>query len=188
MDNILDKLWESIEVLLINAISLFDLICSPLEIFGPGFVIFILSVFVVLLTRGLSRLYVTKRHSRLEQDFLNWKDVREEAMGQVDRDKGKTLAKNIDQAHLNKAYYDYFFEGFMKSLVTNILPILLMAGYITKVYTPENLFLRFGDKWVFASMNINSLLWFIICLVFSFFLFFILQRVFKLKYGEKKPT
>ena len=61
-------------------------------------------------------------------------------------EKGKALAKNIDQAQLNRVYYDYFFEGLMKSFITNVLPILVAASYVTAVYTPSALMQRFGTK------------------------------------------
>jgi len=111
-------------------------------------------------------------------------------MKHPDREKGKTLAKNIDQAELNRAYYDYFFEGLLKNFITTVLPILLMVSYVTKVYTPQTLLDRFGEKWVFSfgtasPMNVSSFLWFVICLIVSFILFAVLKMVVKKRNGKK---
>ena len=193
MNNFLDKIWESILVFLNYSIAFLDRILSPLEVFGPWFVIFILAFAIVILTRIIARLYVTKRYLKLEKEFKHWHGVREEAMKHPDREKGKALAKNIDQAQLNKAYYDYFFEGLLKHFATNVLPILLMVAYVTKVYTPQALFNRFGEKWIFSfsfgsasQTNVSSLLWFIICLIFSFILFAVLKMIFKKTICQKK--
>ncbi|MCD4743806.1 MAG: TMCO1/EMC3 family protein [Desulfobacteraceae bacterium] len=194
MNNLLDKIWEPIEAFLNYTIVSLDRILSPLEVFGPWFVIFILAFAIVILTRIIARFYVTKRYLKLEKEFKHWHGVREEAMKQSDRKKGKALAKNIDQAELNKAYYDYFFEGLLKHFATNVLPILLMVAYVTKVYTPQTLLSRFGEKWIFSfslgstsPTNVSSLLWFIICLIFSFILYAVLKMIFKKKICQKKP-
>jgi len=183
MDDFLDRVWQSIETILNHAVALLDAALSPLEILGPGFVIFVLAFAIMGLTQIISHVYTTKR----------WKDIREEALKHPDRDKGKTLAKNIDQAQLNKAYYDYFFEGLLKNFITTVLPILLMVAYVTTVYTPQTLVARFGRKWVFSlgttfPLNVSSLLWFIVCLIFSFVLFAVLKKVFKKPHVKKKSV
>ncbi|NOX32833.1 MAG: DUF106 domain-containing protein [Deltaproteobacteria bacterium] len=193
MDDFLDRMWELIYTFLNSAVMVVDKLFSPLEILGPGIVIFLLAFLIVGLTRVISRFYVTKRYVRLEKEFRHWQGVRNEAMKHPDREKGKTLAKNIDQAKLNQAYYDYFFEGLLKNFIVNALPILLMASYVTSVYTPETLFKRFGEKWVFSfslgtssQTNISSLFWFIICLILSYIFFTVLNQVFKKQYARKK--
>ncbi len=185
MDDFLDRVWEPIELFLNKTVLFLDALFSPLEILGPGFVIFILAFIVVIFTRILSKFYVTKRYIQLEKDYKHWQGVREEAMKHPDREKGKTLAKNIDQAKLNKAYYDYFFEGLLKHFMVNVLPILLMVSYITSVYTPSTLLERFGKKWVFSFsfgsssvVNVSSMLWFVVCVILSFILFAILKKVY----------
>ena len=172
---------------------LLDRILSPLEVFGPWFVIFILAFTIVIFTRIIALSYVTKRYITLEKEFKHWKGVRDEAIKHPDKEKGKALAKNIDQAKLNKVYYDYFFEGLLKHFAVNVLPILLMVAYVSKVYTPQTLFQRFGEKWVFSfsfgsasQTNVSSLLWFIICLIFSFILFAVLKMIFKKTICQKK--
>ena len=193
MDDFLDRVWEPIEAFLNGTVVFIDTLSSPLEILGPGFVIFVLAFLVVIFTRIISRFYVTKRYVRLEKKYLHWRGVREEAMKHPDREKGKALAKNIDQAKLNKAYYDYFFEGLLKHFIGNVLPILLMVSYITKVYTPQTLLSRFGKEWIFSfsfgsssQTNVSSLLWFVICLILSYILFALLKMLIKKKYAKKE--
>ncbi|MCK5695778.1 MAG: hypothetical protein KAH62_04120, partial [Desulfobacula sp.] len=131
--------------------------------------------------------------SHWEHLLKYWQGVREEAMKHPDREKGNTLAKNIDQAELNKAYYDYFFEGLLKHFIVNVLPILLMVSYITKVYPPQALLSRFGKEWIFSfsfgsssQTNVSSLLWFVICLILSYILFALLKMLIKKKYAKKE--
>ncbi|MCF6245750.1 MAG: hypothetical protein L3J69_00165 [Desulfobacula sp.] len=185
MNDFLDRVWEQIQVLLNFAVISLDTLFSPLEILGPGFVIFVLAGLVVGITRLNAKFYETKRFVTLKKDFEHWQSVREEAMKQPDREKGKALAKNIDQAQLNRAYYDYFFEGLLKNFITNVLPMLLTAAYVTTIYTPQNLLNRFGTQWVFSfsfgssQVNVSSLLWFVVCVIFSFILFYILKIILK---------
>ncbi len=192
MDNFLDRIWEQIEVFLNLVVVSLDALFSPLEFLGPGFVIFILAGLVVGITRLIARFYETKRFVTLKKDFEHWQSVREEAMKQPDRKKGKALAKNIDQAQLNRAYYDYFFEGLLKNFITNVLPMLLMATYVTTIYTPQTLLKRFGEKWVFSfsigssQVNVSSLLWFVVCVIVSFILFYGLQTIFKKRHVKTK--
>ena len=195
MNSFLDNAWGYIEFFLNYSIRVMDKIFSPLEAIGPWFVIFILAFLVVIFTRIMARLYVTKRHVSLEKEFYHWKDVRDEAMKHPDRKKGKALAKNIDQAQLNKAYYDFFFEGLLKNFITNVLPILLMIAYVVKIYTPETLLNKFGKEWIFSfslgssfHMDISSLFWFLICLILSFILFAVLKMVYRKRYAKKKPV
>jgi len=195
MDDFLDRVWELIYAFLNSTVVFIDTLFSPLEILGPAGVIFLLAFLVVTITRIISRFYVTKRYIELEKEFQHWQSVREEALKHPEREKGKALAKNIDQAQLNRAYYDYFFEGLLKHFAVNVLPILLMVSYVTKVYTPETLFKRFGEKWIFSfslgsssQINISSLLWFVICLLLSFILFAVLKKVFRKRYAKKKSV
>jgi len=192
MDNFLDRVWEVIYSFLNNTIMFLDALLSPFEFFGPGAVIFFLAFLAICTTRIISKFYVTKRYIRLEKEYRHWRGVREEAMKYPDREKGKTLAKNIDQAELNKAYYDYFFEGLLKHFMGNVLPILLMVSYVTSVYTPETLLERFGTKWVFSfslgssfHVDVSSLFWFVLCLLPAFILIAVLKKVYKIRYAKK---
>ncbi len=185
MDDFLDRVWVPIEAFLNSTVLFIDTLFAPLEIFGPAFVIFLLAFIVVIITRTIARFYVTKRYIKLGKEFRHWQGVREEAMKHSDREKGKTLAKNIDQAELNRAYYDYFFEGLLKHFIVNVLPILLMVSYITTVYTPKTLLKRFGEEYIFSlsfgsssPVNVSSMLWFVICIIFSYILFAVLKKIF----------
>ena len=185
MDAFLDNLWEQILGGLEGLASGMDLILSPLEALGPGWVIAILAFATVGLTRILVRVYRTRRHDALQKEFLHWQSVREEAMKCEDRDKGKAMAKNIDQAKLNKVYYDYFFEGFMKNLVTTVLPILTTIAYLSRTYTKENLEARFGSPWVFTlggDFHVGTLFWYVVCVLTGFIVF----GIFSARMGRRK--
>ncbi|WP_457551408.1 hypothetical protein [Desulfobacula sp.] len=195
MNDFLDRAWELIFAFLNNTVVFIDNLFSPLEILGPAAVIFLLAFLVVIATRIIARLYVTKRYIKLEKEYLHWQNIRKEALKHPVREKGKALAKNIDQGQLNRAYYDYFFEGLLKHFIVNVLPILLMVSYVTIVYSPANLLERFGKEWVFSlsfgsssQLNVTSLLWFVICILLSFILFAILKKIFKKRYAKKKPA
>ncbi len=191
MDGLLDTAWELSYQFLTCSVTFMDRIISQLEFLGPVFVIFILAFLVVCVTKIFKRLYVTKRLVTLKKDFDHWKSVRMEALKHPDENKGKALAKNIDQAKLNKAYYDYFFEGMLKHFATNLIPILLMVSYVTTIYTPETLAIRFNEKWVLSfslgsafQINVSSLLWFIISIILSYTIFIVYKMVFKKKYAD----
>lgn len=189
----MDRVWEVIYTFLNKVVVFLDTLFSPLEILGPGVVIFLLAFLIVIITRVIARFYVTKRYVILKKEFEHWQGIREEALKHPDMDKGKRLARNIDKAELNKVYYDYFFEGLLKNFITNVIPILFMVTYVTTVYTPETLLKRFGDEWVFSfsigssfQMDISSMFWFVICIILSFTLFIILKLVYKKLYANKE--
>lgn len=197
MNNFLDTVWEQIETMLSTVVSFMDSMISFIEFLGPGKVIFLLAFSAVAVTRILNKLYVTKRYAMLKQEFEHWKGVRELALSlnQDNREKGKSLAKNIDQAKLNQTYYDYFFEGLLKNLVTTVLPVLLMVSYVTKTYTPDTLMQRFGSKWVFSlfngsafELNISSFLWFVVCLILSYILYMVIKKTFQHRYEARNAA
>ena len=176
MDAFLDKIWVYIEGGLTGLALVMDRLISPLEALGPAWVVLILALVTVGFTRILVRIYRTRRHDALKKEFLHWQSVREEAVKHQDREKGKAMAKNIDQAKLNKVYYDYFFEGLMKNLVTTVLPVLATIAYLSRTYTKENLAAKFGDPWIFtigrdSPIYIGTLFWYVICLISGFILF-----------------
>jgi hypothetical protein len=98
----------------------------------------------------MNRLIITKRYLELEKEFQHWFKVREEAMKGEDYEKAKRLARNIDQAKLNRVYYDYFLEGFLLGLMRNVLPIFLMVTYINEYYRAEELSRLFGKGYLFS--------------------------------------
>lgn len=184
MDEFLDGIWVYLEGGLEGMASGMDVIIAPLEALGPAWVILILAFATVALTRLLVRGYRTRRHDALKKEFLHWQSVREEAMKAQDRDKGKAMARNIDQAKLNKVYYDYFFEGLMKNLVTTVLPVLTTIAYLSRTYTKESLKVKFGNSWIFTlgsddPVYVGTLFWYIICLAVGFILFGLASSYFK---------
>ena len=175
MDALLDTLWLQILAGITFIAGTMDTLLAPLYVLGPAWVIVILVVATVCLTKVLSRVYAPKRYAELEKDYHHWLNLRQEAMACEDREKGKAMAKNIDQAKLNKAYYDYFFEGFLKNILTTILPVLLVSAYINHGYTPAKLMNRFGQPHIFkfAYFNgepvvIGAFFWFVIVLLVAY--------------------
>lgn len=173
MEDALDILWNKI----VDGFSLIgamlDRMLAPLnEQLGPAMVILMLVIALVALTKFLNRIYTTKRLTELKSNYDHWYGLRQAAMTCEDREKGRALARNIDQAQLNKAYYDYFFEGFLKSIITTILPVLFAAAYINNAYSPQMLTQFIGRKWIFEfsrsggePIRISAFFWFVICLV-----------------------
>lgn len=172
MEEILDAIWIHIETGVRQAGAGLDYLLQPLHPLGPTAIIFLLVVATVALTKGLSRIYKTKRHTELELNFRHWYDLRQQAVACEDKEKGRVLAKNIDQAQLNKAYYDYFFEGLLNSLLTKYLPILVTMAYVNEAFRPANLMALFGRDHIFtfggASGNpvvIGSVCWYVVSVI-----------------------
>jgi hypothetical protein len=95
------------------------------------------------------------------------------------------LAKNIDDSHLNKAYYDYFFEGLLLNLATKYLPILCLAAYVNDTYRPEALLVLWGRDSVFklslpggGGIGITPVLWYVLCLIGFYLAWFGLKRLY----------
>lgn len=182
MDNFLDTLWASIEHFLGVSVIVMDRILSPLAAAGPEISIFAIAFSTVILVTLLKRLYTTKRYRALKDNFEYWQSLREEAMAHEDREKGRAIAKNIDQAELNKAYYDYFFEGLMKSAVTTWLPLLLMLAYVNTSFSADRMRLAFGDGTLIATaFKGSSPLWYVICVILSFILVAVMKSMYKKK-------
>jgi len=149
MEAFMDKLWMQIAAGVAGLCQFADKLLAPLHFWGPLPVILLLCLFTVGLTKFLSRNIKTKRYLRLKKEFQHWQQVRQEAMQCEDKEKGRLLAKNIDQGKLNRVYYDYFFEGLMLGLATRYLPILIVAAYINETYRPAALLERFGREYLF---------------------------------------
>ncbi len=148
MDDFLDILWFKIVCGAHHVVDFLDPVIALLDVLGPVAAIFIFALTTVCFTKLLSKVYTTKQYRILKIEFEYWFNLRREAMNVEDRGKGKILAGNIDQAQLNKAYYDYFFEGFMKNILTIYLPVLIMGAYVNEVYQPDGLLARFGRTYV----------------------------------------
>ena len=190
MDEFLDIVWFNIMDAAQVVVRGMDMVVGPLHILGPAAVILILVFLTVGFTKFFKRHYTTKRYETLKKEFNHWSEIRKQAMRLDDREKGKGLAKNIDQAQLNKVYYDYFFEGFLKNILTTILPILLMAAYVNEAYNPEKLMDLFGRSHVFSipgfggePIFVGALFWFVLSLI----LIYIVWAVVKHFLNKKKP-
>ncbi len=185
MDEFLDYLWIKILFVIQKFKILLDTVFSPLNAVGPGFAIFAIVCITFAMARFFSR-YKTKRLVKLEKEFIYWYNLRQEALKCEDYEKGKLLAKNVDQAKLNRVYYDYFFERFMVSLLTRYLPIFSMLAYVNDAYKPDNLLKMIGRTYIykfgryhgkpieagavfifFVSYLVVSSGWFVIKLVYS---------------------
>jgi hypothetical protein len=149
MDAFLDIVWSKIVGGVEHLYGFVNRVLSPLELYGPAPVIVVLVLLTVLATKFFSRIYTTQRYEALKETFTHYYKLRQEALACQDREKGKLLAKNIDQAELNKVYYDFFFEGLLKNILTIYLPCLVVAAYINEAYKPDNLMSKFGQNYVF---------------------------------------
>ena len=110
MENMLNIAWDALYTAFLFLTGKLDMLLSPVHnAFGPVAVILLLAVLTVCITKFTNKIFRTKRHRKLEKDFHYWLSVREEAMQCKDREKGRRMARNIDQAKLNRSYYDYFF-------------------------------------------------------------------------------
>ncbi len=156
MDELLDIVWTKIVIGVGHAFAFVGQALAPLEIRGPLPVIVFLVLVTVCMTKFLSRIYTTKRYETLKKEFTHWFNLRQEALACEDREKGKLLAKNIDQGKLNKVYYDYFFEGLLKNILTVYLPCLIVAAYVNEAYKPDNLMSKFGKKYVIELSASNG--------------------------------
>jgi uncharacterized membrane protein (DUF106 family) len=195
MDEYLDILWLKIVALTQATVRVLDALLSPFNVLGPALVIFLVVFITVCFTKLFKRLYTTKRYESLKKEFTHWSEIRKEAMQIEDREKGKMLAKNIDQAKLNKVYYDYFFEGFLNNIITTVLPILLMAAYINESYNPEKLLNRFGRSYVFKIPGlgddptpVGALMWFVVSLILAHLGWAIVARFFRKKSKQENPS
>jgi len=192
MDEFLDIVWLKIVAVTQAVVNVMDMIVSPLNVLGPGMVIFMLVLVTVVFTKLFKRFYTTKRYEALKKEFNHWAEIRKQAMEIENREKGKTLAKNIDQAKLNKVYYDYFFEGFLKSILTTILPVLLMAAYVNEAYNPDRLSDLFGRSYVFKIPGFGgeptpagALVWFVLSLILVHTLWAVTKKILKKKNSSR---
>ncbi len=132
----------------------------------------------ITLSRFFKKHFNTRRYVRLKENFDHWFALRQEAMNHAESKKGRAVAKNIDQAELNRAYYDLFFEGLLKSLITTWLPLLCTLAYVNRTFTPEGLMQWFGRPGLFMinghpifPWDIPSIFWFFISLLLVYALF-----------------
>ncbi|MBW2227669.1 MAG: hypothetical protein JRG99_10250, partial [Deltaproteobacteria bacterium] len=137
--------------------------------------------------------YKTKRYLKLQKEFQYWYNLRNEALTCKDPEKGKALAKNIDQARLNKVYYDFFFEGLLNSIPTKYLPILIMLAYVNEAFNPDKLLKNFEREYIFKFVNfdgnvikIGAVLWFVLSMLLVCLAWFVFEKLyFKYKKTEE---
>lgn len=182
MNAFLDIIWEKITVVAIALANGFDALLSPLHFLGPATIIFLLAILTVFITKGLNRIVITKRFIRLEKEFNHLYSLRKAAMECEDREKGELMAKNIDRAELNKAYYDYFFEGMLLGLVRKALPIFIILTYINEYFRPERLTELFGQGYIFKFNStsgepvlIGAIPWYILSLLLVYLAWYLIR-------------
>lgn len=195
MEEFLDIVWLKILILVQYFARALDFIFAPLNPFGPAVKILFVVFITVAATKFLSKIYKTKRFIELQKEFQHWYNLRKEALTCKDSDQGKALAKNIDQAKLNRVYYDYFFEGLLSSMLTKYLPILMMAAYVNEAFKPENLLKDFGKAYIFKFINydgkvihVGAVFWFVLSMLIVYLAWFIIEKLYRNHIKAVKQT
>ena len=192
MEDVFDIAWLKILVLIHALVKGLDFLFAPLNPLGPAVAISVIVVLTVASTKFLGRIYKTKRYLELQEEFQYLYNLRNEALACKDPEKGKALAKNIDQARLNQVYYDYFFEGLLNSIPTKYLPILIMLAYVNETFKSKNLLENFGRDYILKFVNFNgnvvkigSVLWFVLSMLMVYLAWFVIGRL-VFRYKKKK--
>ena len=185
MEDVFDIVWLKILVLIHTFVKGLDFIFAPLNPLGPAVVILVIVLLTVAATKFLSKIYKTKRYLKLQKEFQYWYNLRNEALTCKDPEKGKALAKNIDQAKLNKVYYDFFFEGLLNSIPTKYLPILIMLAYVNEAFKSEKLLKNFGKEYIFKFVNIDgnvikigAVFWFVLSMLLIYLVWFVFEKLY----------
>lgn len=179
----MDTLWQFLYACILQIEAGLSRLFSLLHPLGPAVTVAAAALLTAGLAMFLKRRFKTRRYRKLEQDFQYWHAVRQQAQQQIEGEKGRLLARNIDQAKLNKVYYDYFFEGLLNNLLTTYLPILCMLGFVNAAYAPQQLQILFGRSCV-VSLPANlggpvcfgAPLWFVLWVLMGFLLPFCGKR------------
>ncbi len=195
MDAFMDKMWNNIMAMFHFAAALLDQALAPLHVFGPVVILTLLALVTVLVTKTLNRFIITRRYIELEKEFQHWYKIREEAMKAPDYDKAKGIAKNIDQAKLNRVYYDYFLEGFLLGLARNVMPVFLMVAYINESFRAEALTRMFGRGYLFSlpssggkELLVGSVFYYLTALVLIHIGWAIIKRIVKKKAAGRRQA
>lgn len=185
MDNLMDIMWFKIVAGAQYLKEFVDILTSPLNQLGPAVAILIMALVTVMITKSLRRVFKTKRYQQLQKEFRHWYNLRQEALKCEDPEKAKLLAKNIDQAKLNKVYYDYFFEGLLNNLATKYLPILIVLAYVNQAYHPVNLLKLFGREYIFKFARsgsdpilVGSVFWFILSILLVHLAWYLVKKIY----------
>jgi hypothetical protein len=192
MNELLDIVWLKLMTLVHYIAQGIDFMLAPLSSMGPAVMILAVAVATVSAAKFLSKIHKTKRYVELKKDFNYWLDLRKEALSVKDKDQGKAIAKNIDQAKLNTAYYDFFFEGLLGSLLTNYLPIFLMLAYVNETFKAENLAKNFGQAYIYKFVNydgevivIGAVFCYVVSILLVYLAWFLAKRLYY-KYKKNK--
>lgn len=163
----MDKVWFGILAGLAWVAGVLDVVFGTLHFFGPTFAVAVVALVTVLLQKLLTGLYRPPRYASLRKRYYELRALRDEAMKWKDREKAGRLARNIDQAELNQAYYNYFFEGLMINLLTKYMPFIAMLAYVNESYRAERLLELFDRPYLFAVGNVRcgAVLFFTVCVV-----------------------
>ena len=185
MEEFLDILWLKIVVGVQFVKHILDVIFGPLNALGPAVAITIIAFITVIITKILSKKFKIRRYKELRKQFEYWLGIRQEAQKCEDPAKARLLTKNIDQAKLNKLYYDYFFEGLLNNLATVYLPIFTLLAYINEAYRSTNLAKLFGRDYIFKfggdpgqPVLIGAVFWFVLSLFLIYLAWYIVQKIF----------
>jgi len=186
MDYLMDIIWFQIVAGVQHVKELVDILISPLNQLGPAVAILIMALVTAVIIKSLTRVFKTKRYRQLKKEFQHWYNLRQEALKCQDPEKAKLLAKNIDQAKLNKVYYDYFFEGFLNSIATKYLPILIVLAYVNQAYHPVNWLKLFGREYIFRFARsggdpilVGSVFWFILSILLVHLAWYLMKIIYR---------
>ncbi|MFZ0450760.1 MAG: hypothetical protein WAL98_16080 [Desulfatiglandaceae bacterium] len=180
----MDSLWDYILAGIQQIKHFLDWVFGPLNAAGPAFAILIIALVAVAVAKLLSAKFKTKRYRELQKQFVHWYNIRQKAQQCEDPEKARLLTKNIDQAKLNRVYYDYFFEGFLNSLATKYLPIFILLAYVNETYQPGNLLKRFGRSYVFKfggfqgkEIIVGAVFWFVVSIFFVYLIWYVAKKI-----------
>ena len=186
IDKLMDAIWFKILVAIQYLKDLLDVVFGPLNALGPVVAISAIALAAVVIAKLLTRIFKTKRYLALQQEFTHWFNIRQEAVKCGDPQKAKLLARNIDQAKLNRLYYDYFFEGLLISIATRYLPILMLLAYVNEAYQPGNLLKLFGREYLFQfgrtgynPILVGSIFWFVVSILAMYLVLFAAKKIFQ---------
>ena len=195
MDAFMDLIWLKILTAAAFGKQMLDIAFSPLNALGAAPAIFIIALLTVAIAKLLSRTFVTRRYKELKEKFTHWYNIRQEALKCSDPEEGRRLARNIDQAELNRLYYDYFFEGFMLGLATRVLPIMIFLAYVNEAFRPDRLQAIFNHPYVFqlgtggnSPLPVGSVFWFVVSIILCYVLWGLAKGIYKRKISPDPDT
>lgn len=195
MDAFLDTLWDYIAAGFTLLGDSFFALLQHLHFLGPLLLITLLAAVTIGLTKLLNRLIVTRRFLELEKEYHHWLKVRQEALRCSDSEKGRRMARNIDKAELNRAYYDYFFEGLLLGIARKVLPIFFIFAFLNEYYRPEQMAALFGHEYVVQLVSpggtpvpIGAVFWYFLSLLSGYLLWSVIATVRKRKNAPDKAS